>query len=145
GKLYIVTELVDGASLLDHLTALREKGERLGEERVWQIFVQLLLALRYCHKTAAVVHRDLTPANVLLTADGSVKLADFGLAKRRESASAMLESVVGTVIYQPPEIIKHEAYSDRADIWSLGCILYETAMLEPPFAGSNPLVVASRI
>lgn len=58
GRLYIVTELVDGASLLDHLTALREKGESLTEERVWQLFVQLLLALRYCHKVAGIVHRD---------------------------------------------------------------------------------------
>jgi serine/threonine protein kinase len=108
GRLYIVTELVDGATLLDHLTALREKRDRLPEERVWQIFVQLLLALRYCHKQKGIVHRDLTPANVLMTADGSIKLADFGLARRRDTESALLESVVGTVIYQPPEIVKHE-------------------------------------
>jgi len=56
-----------------------------------------------------------------------------------------MESVVGTVLYQCPEIIQAEAYGEKADIWSLGCILYQTAMLRPPFQGGNPLVVARTI
>ena len=142
---YIVMELVEGATLLDHLNSLTEKCERMPETRIWSIFTQMCLALRYLHKEKHVVHRDLTPANVMINGDGVVKMADFGLAKQRVSTSSVMESVVGTVLYQCPEIIMHEAYGEKADIWSLGCILYQTAMLRPPFEGSNPLVVAQTI
>jgi len=81
----------------------------------------------------------------MINAEGVVKLADFGLAKQRMGTNSVMESVVGTVLYQCPEIIQHEQYGEKADIWSLGCILYQTAMLRPPFEGGNPLVVATAI
>lgn len=143
--LYIVMELVEGATLLDHLNSLAEKGQTMPEDRIWSFFTQMCLALRYIHKEKQVVHRDLTPSNILITADSVVKLADFGLAKQRMGTNSVMDSVVGTVLYQCPEIIQHETYGEKADIWSLGCILYQTAMLRPPFEGSNPLVVASAI
>ena len=113
---------------------------------VWQIFTQVCLALRYCHKAAHVVHRDLTPSNIMLSEDHVVKLADFGLARQCIGSASMMEfqSTCGTVLYQCPEIIQHEAYSEKADVWSLGCILYQMATLKPPFEG-NPLILASKI
>ena len=92
-----------------------------------------------------MVHRDLSPSNLMITEDDVVKLADFGLAKQRMGTNSVMESVVGTVLYQCPEIVQHESYSDKADIWSLGCILYQMASLKPPFEGGNPLVVANKI
>lgn len=167
GSLHIVTELVDGATLLDHITALAEKGERFSEEQVWSIFVQMVLALRHCHKDVGVVHRDLTPSNVLLTADGEVKVADFGLARKHEASGGTMSSVVGTILYHSPELVKHEVrhgpgasaagwtqtrapcapqgYTEKVDIWALGCLLYQLAMLRPPFSGSNPLAVAQQV
>eukprot|EP00959_Pyramimonas_sp_CCMP1952_P293773 6144364-Pyramimonas_sp.AAC.2 len=56
-----------------------------------------------------------------------------------------MQSAVGTMPYSCPEIIQHEEYTDKADVWSLGCILYYMLRLEPPFEGSNPLTVASKI
>ena len=144
-SLYIVMELVDGATLLDHLNSLAEKGQAMAEQRIWTILTQTCLALRYIHKEKHVVHRDLTPSNILLTTDNVVKLADFGLARQRVGTNSVFESVVGTVLYQCPEIIQNEAYGEKADIWALGCILYQMATLRPPFEGGNPLVVARTI
>ena len=118
----------------------------MAEERIWSVFSQVSLALRYIHKERRVVHRDLTPSNILVSVDGVVKIADFGLAKQRlGTATEVMDSVVGTVLYQCPEIVQHEAYTEKADIWSLGCVLYQMAALKPPFEGGNPLVVAQKI
>jgi NIMA (never in mitosis gene a)-related kinase len=144
-SLYIVMELVEGATLLDHLNSLTEKGQTMAESRIWAYFTQICLALRYIHKEKNVVHRDLTPSNIMIAADGAIKLADFGLARQRMGTNSVLESVVGTVLYQCPEIIQHEQYGEKADIWSLGCILYQMAMAKPPFEGGNPLIVATAI
>ena len=138
-------ELVDGASLLDLLNSLSEKQQKMPEARMWSIFSQMCLALRYIHKERQVVHRDLTPSNVMISTEGVVKLADFGLARQRMGTNSVFNSVVGSVLYQCPEIVQHKEYGEKADIWSLGCILYQVAMLRPPFEGNNPLVVASAI
>jgi serine/threonine protein kinase len=160
GMLYIVMELVDGASLLDHITSTAEKGRRMREERVWDIFLQTVLALHYIHSEKGVVHRDLTPNNILLEHDsGRVKIADFGLAKaqprtsesgremstRERRHAEVMQSAVGTMPYSCPEIIMHEGYGAKADVWSLGCVLYHMLALVPPFRGSNPLAMAQDI
>lgn len=79
--LYIVMELVDGSTLLDHLNAIDERGDTMPETRLWHIFCQVCMALRYCHKVKQVVHRDLTPSNIMLADGNTVKLADFGLVR----------------------------------------------------------------
>ncbi len=66
GHLYIVMELLEGASLGEHISSLGEKGLRFSEERLWRIFMQLTLALRYIHKEKNITHRDLSPANLML-------------------------------------------------------------------------------
>ena len=67
-NLYIVMELVEGATLLDHINSLTEKGGSMAEQRIWAIFTQICLALRYVHKEKNVVHRDLTPSNIMISA-----------------------------------------------------------------------------
>lgn len=113
-SLYIVMELVEGATLLDHINSLAEKGQTVPEARIWSLFTQICLALRYIHKEKHVVHRDLTPSNIMINVDGVVKLADFGLARQRMGTNSVMDSVVGTVLYQCPEIIQHEAYGEKA-------------------------------
>ncbi|KAK0150189.1 Serine/threonine-protein kinase Nek10 [Merluccius polli] len=143
-RLYIVMELIEGVTLADHFSALKEKQQKLTEQRVWNVFVQMCLALRYLHKEKHIVHRDLTPNNIMLGDRDKVTITDFGLAKQKQESSK-LTSVVGTILYSCPEIVKSEPYGEKADIWALGCILYQMTTLQTPFYSTNMLSLATKI
>ncbi|XP_047137318.1 serine/threonine-protein kinase Nek10 isoform X2 [Hydra vulgaris] len=144
-KLYIIMDLIDGAPIGEHFNSLKEKGQRFSEERLWNIFVQMVLALRYIHKEKFIVHRDLTPNNIMLGEDDQVTITDFGLARQKNPEASKLTSMVGTIVYSCPEIVKGLPYGEKADIWGIGCILYQMAMLEPPFFSNNMLSMATKI
>lgn len=144
-KLYIEMQLIEGASLQEHFVSLEEKGEKgIGETRIWRVFIQICLALRYLHVEKKIVHRDLTPNNIMLGENDHVTITDFGLAKQKQKESK-LYSMVGTLVYSCPEIIKSEPYGEKADIWALGCILYQMTTLKPPFPADNMLSLANKI
>nr|XP_057910036.1 serine/threonine-protein kinase Nek10 isoform X2 [Doryrhamphus excisus] len=143
-KLYIVMELIEGVPLLERCNSLKEKQEQFTEDQIWNIFIQMCLALRYLHKEKRIVHRDLTPNNIMLGEKDKVTITDFGLAKQKQENSK-LTSVVGTILYSCPEVVKNEPYGEKADIWALGCIIYQMATLEPPFYSTNMLSLASKI
>lgn len=92
----------------------------------------MCLALKYSHDHK-VLHRDLKTSNVFLSRDGQVKLGDFGMAKNLLYTNQNLHNFVGTPLYLPPEIIKNEPYSYKADIWALGIVFYELLALKTPF------------
>eukprot|EP00993_Chasmostoma_nieuportense_P002073 NODE_2900_length_1067_cov_30.237234_g2766_i0.p1 GENE.NODE_2900_length_1067_cov_30.237234_g2766_i0~~NODE_2900_length_1067_cov_30.237234_g2766_i0.p1 ORF type:complete len:334 (+),score=109.26 NODE_2900_length_1067_cov_30.237234_g2766_i0:74-1003(+) len=98
-------------------------------------FAQLCLALDHLH-SKKILHRDLKTMNVFLTANNIVKLGDFGFSKRLKTA-AMAHTVCGTPYYFSPELCQGFAYSNRSDIWSLGIILYEMAMLRRPYEATT--------
>uniref|UniRef100_A0A8C4UYZ3 Serine/threonine-protein kinase Nek10 n=1 Tax=Falco tinnunculus TaxID=100819 RepID=A0A8C4UYZ3_FALTI len=143
-RLYIVMELIEGVPLGEHFHSLKEKQQQFTEERIWRIFIQLCLALRYLHKEKRIVHRDLTPNNVMLGDKDKVTITDFGLAKQKQENSK-LASVVGTILYSCPEVVKSEPYGEKADVWAAGCILYQMATLNPPFYSTNMLSLAAKI
>ncbi|XP_011899190.1 PREDICTED: serine/threonine-protein kinase Nek10 isoform X5 [Cercocebus atys] len=143
-RLYIVMELIEGAPLGEHFSSLKEKHHHFTEERLWKIFIQLCLALRYLHKEKRIVHRDLTPNNIMLGDKDKVTVTDFGLAKQKQENSK-LTSVVGTILYSCPEVLKSEPYGEKADVWAAGCILYQMATLNPPFYSTNMLSLATKI
>ncbi|XP_040335947.1 serine/threonine-protein kinase Nek10 isoform X3 [Herpailurus yagouaroundi] len=143
-RLYIVMELIEGAPLGEHFSSLKEKQHHFIEERLWKIFIQLCLALRYLHKEKRIVHRDLTPNNIMLGDKDKVTVTDFGLAKQKQENSK-LTSVVGTILYSCPEVLKSEPYGEKADVWAAGCILYQMATLNPPFYSTNMLSLATKI
>ncbi|KAG2465022.1 NEK10 kinase, partial [Polypterus senegalus] len=105
---------------------------------------QICLALRYLHKEKRIVHRDLTPNNIMLGERDKVTITDFGLAKQKQENSKLM-SVVGTILYTCPEIVKNEPYGEKADVWAVGCILYQMVTLNPPFYSSNMLSLATKI
>eukprot|EP00794_Sanderia_malayensis_P003149 gene3149-3618_t len=144
-KLYIIMELIDGAPLGEHFNSLKEKGERFSEERLWNILIQIVLGLHYIHKEKRIIHRDLTPNNIMLGENDKVTITDFGLARQKQPDTSKMTSVVGTILYSCPEIIQNLPYGEKADVWALGCVLYQMATLKPPFFSSNMLTLATKI
>ncbi|XP_069329426.1 serine/threonine-protein kinase Nek10 isoform X8 [Eulemur rufifrons] len=117
-RLYIVMELIEGAPLGEHFSSLKEKHHHFTEERLWKIFIQLCLALRYLHKEKRIVHRDLTPNNIMLGDKDKVTVTDFGLAKQKQENSK-LTSVVGTILYSWCLTADAEARPDIVEVSSM--------------------------
>nr|CAD7570828.1 unnamed protein product [Timema californicum] len=110
----------------------------LSEERVQKIVCDLLSALYYLH-SRRVLHRDLKPQNVLMEASGVAKLCDFGFARNMTTGTHVLTSIKGTPLYMAPELIEEHPYDHTADLWSLGCIVYELLVGSPPFCTTSIL------
>ncbi|MBO0893962.1 MAG: serine/threonine protein kinase [Acidimicrobiales bacterium] len=138
GREFIVMELVDGTSLRE-LMATRG---RLGVAEAVSVGEQVASALDYAHR-AGLVHRDVKPANILLTADGQAKVTDFGIAKAiRDDDATQTGVTVGTARYLSPEQIEGRPVDGRADQYGLGVVLYEMLSGRVPFEGPNDLAVA---
>ena len=103
--------------------------------------MQLCLALKYCHDNK-VLHLDIKTANVFLDENDNIKLGDFGMARNLEHTAQLMTNFAGTPLYLPPEIINGQPYSFKADMWSLGVVLFELASLTVPFLDLNfPLLL----
>jgi tetratricopeptide (TPR) repeat protein len=129
---FIAMELVPGGSLSDRL----ESAGRLAWEEASLLVVLLARALDYAHR-AGVVHRDVKPANVLLTADGVPKIADFGIAKIADAHLTQTGAVVGTPYYMSPEQLEADEVDGRSDLFSLGSLFYAALVGRPPFLGPD--------
>ena len=140
GVPWIVMEYVDGRTLRDVLTT---EG-RLLPERALEVAADVCAALDAAH-LAGMVHRDITPANVMLTSQGEVKVMDFGIAQAaagNESTMTQTQAVIGTAAYLSPEQARGEHVDARSDIYSTGCLLYELVTGSPPFVGDSAVAVA---
>lgn len=131
--IFIAMELIEGGDLgavIDHHKVLRTY---VDEAEIWQYLVEACCGLKYLHDRR-MLHRDLKPQNIMLTADRHVKIVDFGFTKHL-GQNQLAMSVVGTPLYMSPELCKKCGYDDRSDVWSLGCIFYELMSLRLPFVG----------
>ena len=104
----------------------------LSEEVVQTIAKQLVAALDYLHSNR-IIHRDMKPQNILIAADGTIKLCDFGFARAMSNNTLVLTSIKGTPLYMAPELVQEQPYTHAVDLWSLGVILYELHTGKPPF------------
>ena len=133
--LCIVMEYAAGKDLSALIAKCKQENKPLEEKEVLKIFYQVCSALSYCHHDLKMLHRDLKPQNIFLTADGDVKLGDFGLAKCVEATCALAQTQCGTPVYMSPELCMGDSYNRAADVWALGCVLYELMTRQLPYAG----------
>jgi serine/threonine-protein kinase len=142
GTYFIVMEYVEGESLAE----LIQSEGRLHPDRAAEIAADMASALGFAHRNGGVIHRDVKPGNVLLTRDGTVKVADFGIARAIADSSdqnlTKTGSVMGTATYFSPEQARGASVDPRSDVYSLGCVLYEMIIGRPPFAGENAVAIA---
>jgi len=136
GVWYIAMELVKGRELKSYF----EANQRFATADIVRILSQMLAALGYSHKLG-VVHRDIKPANVFIMADGSVKVADFGIAHVESSELTQVGTVLGTPAYMSPEQILGLPVDGRSDLFSVGVILYQFLTGERPFTGNATITM----
>jgi serine/threonine-protein kinase len=136
---YIVMEHVDGRTLAD---VLREEGP-LPPDRAARIGQEVCRGLAAAHGQG-LVHRDVKPANILITTEGIVKVADFGIARATaEDRTTAAGTLLGTASYLAPEQALGEGVDARTDLYALGCVLYELVTGRPPFQGESPMATAA--
>ena len=137
---YLVMEVVEGPSLR---SALDRRG-RLTPGEALAVLAPAIAGLAAAHREG-LVHRDVTPGNVLVGHDGASKMADFGLARPTASAAMTVpDAVVGSPHYLSPEAARGERLDARSDVFSLGCVLYECLTGRPPFDGGTAAVIATK-
>ena len=134
---YIVMELIEGITLKQYM----EKKGCLNWKETLHFAMQIAKALEHAH-SRGVVHRDIKPHNVMVLKNGSVKVADFGIARMMSKGDTLTKEALGSVHYISPEQAKGGRVDNRSDIYSLGVVMYEMMSGRPPYEGDSPVAVA---
>ena len=134
---YIVMELIDGITLKQYM----EKRGQLNWRESLHFITQIMRGLSHAH-SRGIVHRDIKPQNVMVLRDGSVKVADFGIACLENSAQTLTQEALGSVHYISPEQARGERTDARSDIYSAGVVMYEMLTGRLPFEGDSAVSVA---
>jgi len=132
--LCIVMEYADNGDLFQKIVDAQKRNKLIDEAEVWKIIIQSVKGLKALHDLK-ILHRDLKSANVFLFKDGTAKLGDLNVSK--VAKKGLLYTQTGTPYYASPEVWKDQPYDSKSDIWSLGCVLYETLTLKPPFRADD--------
>ena len=134
---YIVMELIDGITLKQYM----EKRGQLNWREALHFITQIMKALAHAH-SRGIIHRDIKPQNIMVLRDGSVKVADFGIACLANSANTLTQEALGSVHYMSPEQARGDRTDARSDIYSAGVVLYEMLTGRLPFEGDSAVSVA---
>lgn len=137
-RVYLILEYCVGGELYKKL----QKEKTFTEQRSARMILQLADALSYCH-SKKIIHRDIKPENLLMGHNGEIKLADFGWAVH--TPSSRRTTMCGTLDYLPPEIVKNQQHTEKADVWSLGILLFEFLCGYAPFEADTQNATYGRI
>ena len=138
---YLAMEYVQGTTLLD----LVNTGGKMPEWKMRHIFVELITCIGYLHNELNIAHRDIKLENIIFDNCGNIRLIDFGLGNTFDVSDGILQTACGSPAYAPPEMFLGVPYTDAADMWSLGCVLYAMATNRLPFEDSNAKQLAAKI
>jgi serine/threonine protein kinase len=139
-SLYIVQEFCSGGSLADLLSQAEKSKRKLTVDEISDLAAFLVSSLAFLHDEASVLHRDVKAANLLLTDDGRLKLADFGVATFLASTHSTRATVIGSPYWIAPETLLNDCtYGKAADVWSLGITIIEIVEGHPPLSDVHPL------
>ena len=141
-KLCIILEFIDGWSLVEYLD--RHRDQRRLPDVDLSIFIvsRVCRALQYVFERAAIVHRDISPSNIMMTREGAVKLIDFGIATQSGTRDS---SLTGKPAYMAPEMVVELRADNRSDLFSLGAVLFEMLTLERLFQGKTTAEVLEQV
>eukprot|EP00742_Colponemidia_sp_Colp-10_P002269 GILJ01002423.1.p1 GENE.GILJ01002423.1~~GILJ01002423.1.p1 ORF type:complete len:590 (-),score=78.69 GILJ01002423.1:204-1973(-) len=142
--LNILMEYCEGGNLGDKIERARLANTRFEEDQVLHMFAQVVVAVMLMHGKN-ILHRDINTHNIFLTKDGHLKIGDMGISKRLSASTVYAKTTCGTPFIMSPEVCCLENYGPKADIWSLGCTLYELVMLKKPFSHETLMGMIDRI
>ncbi|MGZ3769332.1 MAG: protein kinase domain-containing protein [Bdellovibrio sp.] len=150
GVLYLLMEFVQGSSVIELLELSIQKGYRFSEEFLWVLAIEVLKGLDHAHtyndSESSVIHRDLSPHNLMISEQGQIKIIDFGISKiENEDVTFSDKSTYGKLRYCAPEIFDGKKHSVRSDLYSLGLILFELVNDLKIFDGLNEAQVIGQI
>lgn len=138
---FLVLELLDGGSLLDHINS---RG-RLCEDEAKKYFIQLVCALDYLHNELHVAHRDIKAENILFDRYGNIRLVDFGLSGTFTKERPSMTTSCGSPAYAAPEMIQGQPYTKATDMWSAGIVLYAMVCGSLPFEDENVQTLLQKV
>ena len=132
--LCLVTEFANKGDLFQKITYFKQMQKSFEEKDIWNIFIQILQGLKCLHDHN-ILHRDLKSANIFLFNNNLAKIGDLNVSKVTKNGIGHTQT--GTPYYASPEVWNDESYTNKSDIWSLGCVLYEMICLTPPFKAES--------
>ena len=124
----IIMEYCDGLDLRKYINDHKNSNDFIEKDIIYHIILEICKGLKEIHNKN-LIHRDLKPDNIFLTADLKFKIGDFGISKQLNNVNEYAQTQVGSLIYMAPEIINKKKYNNKVDIWSLGCIIHELCTL----------------
>ena len=138
-RVYIVMEFCEGGELSEFIRMHKNRKISIQEEAIWKFTAQIASALNYMHSpfkknstvSGKIMHRDLKPQNIMLTKAGDCKICDFNMCRSVQAARA--KTLAGTLAYLAPDVCSSAGYTEKADMWSLGCIIYQMCEYSLPF------------
>lgn len=137
-KLILLMEWAQGGDLGTAISEKKQRplrigGPRFSEDECLKMAAQACSALAYCHHTLFLLHRDIKPQNIFLSASGDVKIGDFGISKCLSASHGLALTKCGSPVYMSPELCSGRPYDRGCDTWALGCVLYEMMTLQTPW------------
>ena len=136
---YLIMDLLKGGELFDEIV----KRSRFNEHDAIDVMIQVFSSVNYLHKKG-FVHRDLKPENICLESNSTIKIIDFGTA-RKFTKGKKLRQVIGTPFYMAPEIFNDLKYNEKADMWSLGIVLYILLTGKAPYYGNDDEKIINQV